>query len=152
MSAIWFLDLYQATSMSTARSSDPYCQYEVWSLLSTLEAPYRYQKNFTYQNHIWTETFVTKFFCATHPTRGSLSKNQYESEKSVLQPLEGRAKSKIFTNNSGSPYEVLASKIFFGALQTDPDPEIQISGSGSVHRAPKKLYLPKSYMGCHFCF
>ena len=37
-------------------------EYEVWSILGALEVPYTPQKNYTYQNHIWTATFVTRKF------------------------------------------------------------------------------------------
>ena len=42
---------------------------------------------------------------------------------------------------------ILVSIIFFGALWTDPDPDIQIYGSGSVRRAPKKIILAKIIYG-----
>ena len=52
---------------------------------------------------------------------------------------------------------ILASKIFFGALQTDLDPEIRISGSKdlffrifgsrSFHRAHRKFLLAKTIYG-----
>ena len=33
-----------------------------WSILGPLEVPYTPEKNYTYQDHIWTTTFVTKKF------------------------------------------------------------------------------------------
>ena len=68
------LDPFMASLKSKTSSIDPYIKGEVWSLLSALEVPYTPEKNYTYQNHIWATTFVTKIFCATPPTRGSLSK------------------------------------------------------------------------------
>ena len=59
---------------------------------------------------------------------------------------------------------ILVSIIFLGALRINLDPKIQdprilgsedlenwISGSGSIHRALKKLYLPKPHMDFDFC-
>ena len=55
-------DPLRPPGLSTASSCDSNSKGEVWSLLSTLESPYRYQKNYTYQNHIWKTTFVTNKF------------------------------------------------------------------------------------------
>ena len=68
-------DPLRPPGLSTVSSCGSNSLGEVWSLLGALEVPYNFEKNYTYQNHIWTETFVTNFFCATHPTKGSLSKN-----------------------------------------------------------------------------
>ena len=42
---------------------------------------------------------------------------------------------------------ILTSKIFFRALPVHPEPEIWISGSRSVCRAPKKILLAKIING-----
>ena len=67
-------DPFRPLGLSTASSCGNNSKGEVWSLLSALQVPYTPETNYTYQNHVWTTTFVTKFFCATHATRGSLSK------------------------------------------------------------------------------
>ena len=54
------LDPYMAPKICTASSRGSYIRGEVWSILSTLEVPYTPEKNYTYQNHIWTTTFVSK--------------------------------------------------------------------------------------------
>ena len=68
------LDPYMAPKICTASSRGSYIRGEVWSILGALEVPYTPEKNYTYQNSVWATTFVTKIFCVTHPTRGSLSK------------------------------------------------------------------------------
>ena len=55
-------DPLRPPGLSTASSWESNSLGEVWSLLSALEVSYTLKKNYTYQNHIWTETFVTKNF------------------------------------------------------------------------------------------
>ena len=55
-------DPLRPPGLSTASSCGSKGLGEIWSLQSTFEVPYTLVKNYTYQNHIWTETFVTKFF------------------------------------------------------------------------------------------
>ena len=58
------LDPYMAPKMSWPSSCVSYSQGEVGSILVALGVPYTPEKNYTYQNHKWTTTFVTKiFFC-----------------------------------------------------------------------------------------
>ena len=55
------LDPYMAPNFCTASSRGATAGREVWSILGALEVvPYTPEKNYTYQNHIWTTTFVTK--------------------------------------------------------------------------------------------
>ena len=61
------LDPYMAPKMFRPSSCVSYSQGEVWSILGALEVPYTPEKNYTYQNHIWTETFVTNFFLCDPP-------------------------------------------------------------------------------------
>ena len=55
-------DHLRPPGLSTASSCVSYSQGEVGSILGTLEVPYTPEKNYTYQNHILTTSFVTKFF------------------------------------------------------------------------------------------
>ena len=61
------LDPFMGSLKSKTSSIDPYIKGEVWSLLSALEVPYIPPKNYTYQNHIWATTFVTKKFLCDPP-------------------------------------------------------------------------------------
>ena len=61
------LDPFMALLKSKTSSIDPYIKGEVWSLLSAPEVPYTPEKNYTYQNHIWPITFVTKLFLCDPP-------------------------------------------------------------------------------------
>ena len=60
-------DPLRPPGLSTANSCDSNSKGEVWSLLSPLEVPYTPEKNYTYQNHIWETTFVTKTFLSDPP-------------------------------------------------------------------------------------
>ena len=60
-------DPLRPPGLSTASSCGSNSLGEVWSLLSALEVSYTLKKNYTYQNHIWTETFVTKIFLYDPP-------------------------------------------------------------------------------------
>ena len=64
------LDPFMASLKSKTSSIDPYIKGEVWSLLSALEIPYTPQKKYTYQNHIWATTFVTKIIYFGLPFSG----------------------------------------------------------------------------------
>ena len=55
-------DPLRPSGLSTASSCVSYSQGEVGSILGTLEVPYTPEKNYTYQSHIWTTTFVTNKF------------------------------------------------------------------------------------------
>ena len=55
-------DPLRPSGLSTASSCVSYSQGEVGSILGALEVPYTPEKNYTYQSHIWTTTFVTKNF------------------------------------------------------------------------------------------
>ena len=54
------LDPYMAPKMFRSSSCKSYNLGEVGSILGALEVPYTPEKNYTYQNHMWTTTFVTK--------------------------------------------------------------------------------------------
>ena len=98
---------------SKTNSCQSYSKGKVRSLLRALESPYTPEKNFTYQNHIWTETFVTKIFCRTPPSRGYSSDFSHFYKFLLRDPLVGWVAQKIFSNKSFSPYMVLVSKFFF---------------------------------------
>ena len=53
-------DPLRPPGLSTASSCGSNSLGEVWSLLGALEVHYNLEKNYTYRNHIWTKTFVTK--------------------------------------------------------------------------------------------
>ena len=55
-------DPFRPPGLSTASSCGSNSKGEVWSLLSALEVPHTPEKNYTYQNHIWSTTFVTQIF------------------------------------------------------------------------------------------
>ena len=55
-------DPLRPPGLSYASSCGSNSKGEVWSILGALEVPYTPEKNYTYQNHIWTTTFVTKIF------------------------------------------------------------------------------------------
>ena len=60
-------DPLRPSGLSTASSCVSYSQGEVGSILGALEVPYTPEKNYTYQNHIWATTFVTKNFLCDPP-------------------------------------------------------------------------------------
>ena len=60
-------DPLRPPGLSTVSSCGSNSLGEVWSLLGALEVPYNLEKNYTYQNHIWTKTFVTNFFLCNPP-------------------------------------------------------------------------------------
>ena len=57
---VGYFDPLRPSGLSTASSCVSYSQGEVGSILGALEVPYTPEKNYTYQSHIWTTTFVTK--------------------------------------------------------------------------------------------
>ena len=157
MSAIWFLDPYQATSRSTANSSNPHCQYEVWSILGALEVPYTSQKKLYLPKSYMGYHFCYNFFFVRLPLLGG-PLVKFSKIGTIQQPPEGSAKSKIFTHNSGSPHLILASKIIFGAVQTDPDPSGSFGAYFSRFLDPdqsiwltENFCMLKPYMGSNFC-
>ena len=68
------LDPFMASLKSKTSSIDPYSKGEVWSLLSALEVPYTPEKIILTKIMYGLPLLLQKNFCATPPTRGSLSK------------------------------------------------------------------------------
>ena len=68
-----FVTLFWTTPPSTASFWGSNSKGEVWSLLSALEVPYTPEKIILTKIMYGLPLLLLKFFCATHPTMGSLS-------------------------------------------------------------------------------